>query len=145
MRRGSAPFLALAMLASAPAAAQLGLPPVGPVIGDVLDTTHRTLDPLQETVADVTRRAIRLADARLSRLSDLVRRNRETMELDVDGAPARRGELLLIGASETDIARAREAGASRVHWLTQDGNATARALYDKVADHPGFTQYRKVF
>ncbi len=110
MRRGSAPFLALAILASAPAAAQLGLPAVGPVIGDVLDTTNRTLDPLQDKVGNVTHRAARLADARLSRLSDLMRRNRETMELDVDGAPARRGELLLIGASETDIARAQEAG-----------------------------------
>lgn len=41
--------------------------------------------------------------------------------------------------------RAREAGASRVHWLTQEGNATARALYDRVADRPGFIQYRRVF
>jgi GNAT superfamily N-acetyltransferase len=40
---------------------------------------------------------------------------------------------------------AREQGASRVYWLTQEGNATARALYDKLADHPGFTVYRKVF
>lgn len=42
-------------------------------------------------------------------------------------------------------ARAKEAGASRVYWLTQEDNATARALYDKLADHPGFIQYRKIF
>lgn len=41
--------------------------------------------------------------------------------------------------------RAKEAGASRVHWLTQEDNATARALYDKLADRPGFIQYRKIF
>ncbi|WP_082635060.1 S8 family serine peptidase [Sphingobium baderi] len=114
MRTGSAPLLApllaLAILVSAPAAAQLGLPPVGPVIGDVLDTTERALDPLRDTVGDVTRGAARLADARASRLSNLVRRNRESMELDADGAPARRGELLLIGANDTDIAKARDAG-----------------------------------
>ncbi len=28
---------------------------------------------------------------------------------------------------------AQEAGASRVHWLTQESNATARVLYDKLA------------
>ena len=39
--------------------------------------------------------------------------------------------------------RAREAGASRVYWLTHETNDTARALYDKVADYPGFVQYRK--
>jgi GNAT superfamily N-acetyltransferase len=40
---------------------------------------------------------------------------------------------------------ARAAGASRVHWLTHETNATARALYDTLADRPGFIQYRKVF
>ncbi|HEY0353063.1 MAG TPA: GNAT family N-acetyltransferase, partial [Enterovirga sp.] len=34
--------------------------------------------------------------------------------------------------------RATAAGASRVYWLTQEGNATARALYDKLADRSGF-------
>jgi len=40
---------------------------------------------------------------------------------------------------------AREAGASRVHWLTHETNTTARALYDTLADRPGFIQYRKLF
>ena len=42
-------------------------------------------------------------------------------------------------------ARAREAGASRVHWLTHESNEAAKKLYDKVADRPGFIQYRRVF
>src|SRR5262249_43412211 len=40
---------------------------------------------------------------------------------------------------------ARSAAASRVYWLTHETNATARALYDKLAESPGFIQYRKVF
>jgi GNAT superfamily N-acetyltransferase len=40
---------------------------------------------------------------------------------------------------------ARAHGASRVHWLTRDDNHTARALYDKLAERPGFIQYRKLF
>lgn len=37
--------------------------------------------------------------------------------------------------------RAREAGARRVYWQTQVGNAAGRALYDKVARHSGFIVY----
>ena len=40
-------------------------------------------------------------------------------------------------------ARARQAGARRVHWLTHETNATARALYDQVAVNAGFIQYSK--
>ncbi|MBX3518694.1 MAG: GNAT family N-acetyltransferase [Xanthobacteraceae bacterium] len=46
---------------------------------------------------------------------------------------------------EAVYAKAKEAGASRVHWLTQEGNATARLLYDNIADRSGFIQYRKIF
>ena len=46
---------------------------------------------------------------------------------------------------EAVYAQAREAGAARVYWQTQYENSTARALYDKLADHPGFTVYRKNF
>jgi hypothetical protein len=47
----------------------------------------------------------------------------------------------LIAAVEQ---KARERGASRVHWLTQETNAVARALYDKLAERSGFIQYRKI-
>jgi GNAT superfamily N-acetyltransferase len=40
---------------------------------------------------------------------------------------------------------ARNLGASRVYWLTQESNKTARALYDKLAERSGFIQYRKIF
>jgi GNAT superfamily N-acetyltransferase len=41
--------------------------------------------------------------------------------------------------------RARAAGASRVYWLTHETNIGARALYDQLAERPGFIQYRKLF
>jgi GNAT superfamily N-acetyltransferase len=44
----------------------------------------------------------------------------------------------LIGAVAV---KARERGSSRYYWNTQDHNATARALYDKVARHHGFIRY----
>lgn len=36
---------------------------------------------------------------------------------------------------------ARAAGARRYYWLTQEHNATARALYDRVAAFHGFIRY----
>lgn len=37
--------------------------------------------------------------------------------------------------------RATEAGAAKVYWLTREDNATARLLYDRVADATGFVHY----
>jgi hypothetical protein len=34
-------------------------------------------------------------------------------------------------------------GAERVYWLTHESNATARALYDRMATNAGFIQYRR--
>ena len=39
--------------------------------------------------------------------------------------------------------KAREAGSTRVYWLTHETNAQARILYDQVAENVGFIQYRK--
>jgi GNAT superfamily N-acetyltransferase len=36
-----------------------------------------------------------------------------------------------------------ELKCERVYWLTRQDNATARALYDKVARFEGFIQYRR--
>ena len=51
------------------------------------------------------------------------------------------GRALIAAVEE----KARAAGASRVYWLTHETNATARALYDQVAERSGFIQYRKRF
>ena len=42
-------------------------------------------------------------------------------------------------------ARARAAGASRVYWHTHETNARARALYDQLAERPGFIEYCMLF
>ncbi len=44
---------------------------------------------------------------------------------------------------EAVYARAGEAGCTRVYWLTHETNATARLLYDRIADNSGFIVYRK--
>jgi GNAT superfamily N-acetyltransferase len=36
---------------------------------------------------------------------------------------------------------ARERGCSRLYWTTQETNATARRLYDRVAQFRGFIRY----
>jgi GNAT superfamily N-acetyltransferase len=41
--------------------------------------------------------------------------------------------------------RAKNAGSSRVYWLTHETNQTARELYNKVAENSGFVMYRKLF
>jgi GNAT superfamily N-acetyltransferase len=51
------------------------------------------------------------------------------------------GRALIEAVEKT----ARAAGANRIHWLTKEDNATARALYDTLADRSGFIQYRKLF
>ena len=35
----------------------------------------------------------------------------------------------------------KQAGGTKVHWLTHATNATARRLYDRVAENGGFIQY----
>ena len=56
-----------------------------------------------------------------------------------------RSYLFVPGNRAERFEKARAAGASRVYWLTHETNTDARALYDKVADRPGFIQYRKLF
>lgn len=41
-------------------------------------------------------------------------------------------------------AQAAAAGASRVHWLTQETNYAGRMLYDRIAERSGFIQYRRL-
>jgi GNAT superfamily N-acetyltransferase len=60
-------------------------------------------------------------------------------DLFVEHAARGRGVArALIGAVAED---ARAEGAGRLYWLTHESNATARALYDKVAASSGFVEY----
>ena len=55
--------------------------------------------------------------------------------------PDVRGRGIARALIEAVAGAARERGSARMYWLTQDHNATARALYDKVAKHNNFIRY----
>ena len=52
-----------------------------------------------------------------------------------------RGTGAALIEAVADLARAN--GAGRLYWLTQESNAAARRLYDRIAQNSGFIQYRK--
>jgi GNAT superfamily N-acetyltransferase len=60
---------------------------------------------------------------------------------DLFTAPEARGQGVAraLIAAVTDWAR--EQGCGRVYWSTQETNATARRLYDQVAENRGFILY----
>lgn len=60
---------------------------------------------------------------------------------DLFTAPAARGHGVARALIAAVAQRAAEAGAARYYWLTQEHNATARALYDRVAKFKGFIRY----
>ena len=60
---------------------------------------------------------------------------------DLFTAPAARGHGVARALIEAVAAQARERGAARYYWLTQEHNAVARVLYDKVGKHHGFIRY----
>ena len=62
---------------------------------------------------------------------------------DLFSVPQARGVGAGRSLIEAIIEKARNAGASRVYWLTHESNTTARLLYDRIADNAGFIQYRK--
>lgn len=105
-------FLALisGALVMAPAAAQMSLPGVGGLpdvggmtgVGDVLRPVTGTLDRVNDDLARNARQLLQLRERTLDRF---VKRNRDVVEFDAQGAPARRGVLLALDLT----AEAREA------------------------------------
>ena len=60
-------------------------------------------------------------------------------DLFVDASARGTGGGRMLIAAVADAAR--EAGATKLYWLTQSDNAVARTLYDRVARHTGFIRY----
>ena len=60
---------------------------------------------------------------------------------DLFVAEATRGQGAARALIDHVARAARDRGASRLYWTTQEDNARARALYDKVARFNGFIRY----
>ena len=63
---------------------------------------------------------------------------------DLYALPETRGTGVGRALIEAVYARADAAGAPTVYWLTQDGNETARKLYDRIAGQTDFIKYQRV-
>jgi GNAT superfamily N-acetyltransferase len=57
--------------------------------------------------------------------------------------PAQRQQGIGRALIEAVYAEADARGCTRTYWMTQETNATARALYDRVATKSPFVQYRR--
>ncbi|MXO60253.1 S8 family serine peptidase [Altererythrobacter salegens] len=101
--------MALAVLLPViPAAAQLAVPGVSlPQVSLPGEVVGRTLENTTETVRET---AERLLDLRQARIDRLLQRERETVEADASGAPARRGELLLLDPVKATLDAVANAG-----------------------------------
>ena len=97
-RRSSTIFAAIALCCAGPSAAQLGgLPgalPAVPGVGSLPATVDGHLGSLLDRPLSEVGNALRTA--RLDRIATMLRDNPATLERDLDGAPARRGVVLLI-------------------------------------------------
>ncbi|WP_435417065.1 S8 family serine peptidase [Parerythrobacter aurantius] len=104
-------ILTAALLVAPPLAAQLALPQVR--LPDPVDVTgevgDRVGDILERTDAELRREAQRLLDLRARATRRLLRDHPDSIEADARGDLARRGELLLQGATEADLAALRRA------------------------------------
>ena len=61
----------------------------------------------------------------------------QDLYVDADARGTGAGRALTEAVAE----RARAQAAGRMYWLTQEGNAAARRLYDAVAKNSGFIRY----
>jgi len=64
---------------------------------------------------------------------------------DLFAAPEVRGRGVGRALIEHVYAQAQAMGIGRVWWLTHESNTEAMQLYDRIADKPGFVQYRRNF
>lgn len=107
-------------------------------------TWQRFLDPAEPTHAAVAWRdgqAVGLVQWIFHRSNWLVSHSCYLQDLFV--RPDVRGGGVGRQLIEHVYAQARDAGSTRVHWLTHETNHTAMQLYDRIAERSGFVQYRQ--
>jgi GNAT superfamily N-acetyltransferase len=106
-------------------------------------TFARIFDPLEPVHALVAERGDQLigfAHYLFQRSTWLLNSQCYLQDLYVSEAIRSRGVGRALIAAV--VGAAREAGATRVFWNTQETNAVARRLYDAVGERTGFIQYR---
>lgn len=111
------------------------------------EITHITWDrfldpgePMHAVVAEQDGRLVGLAHHLFHRSTTMIRPTCYLQDLFTDTASRGRGVGRRLIAAVCEGARA--GGAERLYWHTQEGNATARRLYDAVAENSGFIVYR---
>jgi GNAT superfamily N-acetyltransferase len=62
---------------------------------------------------------------------------------DLFTEPGLRGKGVGRALIEHVYAQAAAMGCAKVHWLTHESNAEAMVLYNRIAERPGFVQYRR--
>ena len=97
---------------------EVGVPPVGGVLGDTTDRLSSTIDRLDESVQRQARTLLRARERTLGRL---LRGNRDTIERDARGNLARRGELVAIDLADAERAKLQDAGFTALGSELIDG------------------------
>ena len=98
-------------------------------------------EPVHSLVADKAGKLIGFTNYLFHRSTSMVRATCYLQDLYTDEAARRQG----VGRAliEAVYQRATDAGCQRVYWQTHETNATARRLYDRVAERSGFIVYSK--
>lgn len=108
------PCIAACLLLSGPGAHAQLLPSPGSTLGKVGGVLPGVVDQVENGLEgsglSPTRLTQRLAAARAARITELLRRHGDSVELDDRRQPARRGVILLTGAKPTSIEALRRAG-----------------------------------
>ncbi len=99
-------------------------------------------EPVHALVAESEGKLVGLVHYLFHRSTTLIEPNCYLQDLFTDEKT--RGKGVGRALIEAVYERARIAGCTRVYWLTHTTNATARRLYDQVADNTGFIVYRKM-
>jgi GNAT superfamily N-acetyltransferase len=101
-----------------------------------------TTEPVHGLVADYNGQLLGLTHYLFHRSTTAIGLNCYLQHLFTNAAA--RGKGIGTALVEGVYEKARLAGSPRVYWQTHATNATARRLYDKVADNSGFIVYRKI-
>lgn len=112
-------ILAAAAMATAPLSAQLGLPQMQtPVLDPAIGVLRDTLPEIESNLGDTARR---LLETR-ARLTDrLLRKHRDSLELDARGQLSRKGELLIENISAGQLAELENEGFLHLETVEIEG------------------------